>query len=82
MKIFAKRTEFKRARVLKGYTQRDLAKITNLSYGFVSQIEQGASCSPKVAKTIANALGRNLEDIFLLVDTHHDEMAHDGEDIA
>lgn len=82
MKIVAKAAKLKRVRVLKGYTQRDLAKKTELSYGFISQIEQGASCSPRVAKKIAEVLSVKLEDVFLLVDTHHDEMAHNSENTA
>ncbi len=83
MKVYAKKMQIKEARLLKGYTQKDLHKKTGLSTGYISDIEQGdTSCSENVAKKIADALDKNVLEIFLLKDTHDDEIAHFDEHTA
>lgn len=45
--------------------QRDLIKLTGLSYSTVCAVCTGASCSYKTAERIATALGVPLEKLVL-----------------
>jgi len=82
MKIYAKRAEFKRARALKGYKQVKLEKLSSVGAAYISQIENGASCSVETAKKLADALGVEFDDIFLITDSHRSDFAHSSEHSA
>lgn len=54
-------------RKLKGYTQEQLANITNLSYGYIKNLEAKgvyASISIETLQVIANHLDIKLTDLF------------------
>ena len=63
--IIAKQ-ELARDRILKGWTQTDLVRRANVSHAIVSRAEHGHAISAKTAKKIADALGRDFEDVFEL----------------
>ncbi|NQX66279.1 transcriptional regulator [Paenibacillus ferrarius] len=65
MKIMAKTDEFVKARVIKGYSQRELAKHSGLSHAYVSLLERSIkSVGPATAKKLSDLLGKDLEDLF------------------
>lgn len=53
-------------RLIKNYSLKDLSKMTNLSSGYLSHLENGSRNNPsmKTMLKICNALGRSLTDIF------------------
>ncbi|MEC0229237.1 helix-turn-helix domain-containing protein [Paenibacillus alba] len=61
----AKTDEFVKARVIKGYSQRELAKHSGLSHAYVSLLERSIkSVGPATAKKLSDLLGKDLEDLF------------------
>lgn len=67
MKIIAKPDVFIKARILKGFSQRDLAKLTGLSHSYISLLERSIkSVSPSTAKRISLLLGKEIEDLFTI----------------
>jgi len=48
----------------KGLTQADLAKVTRLSRGYISSIEEGRNPSIKAVVLIADALGVEARDLL------------------
>ena len=65
MKICAKKGVLTRTRILKGLTQRELAKQLGLSHAFVSLLERSIKCvGPDTAKRISEVLDRSIEDLF------------------
>lgn len=65
MKVFAKKEAFVKHRILKGLTQRELAKQVGLSHAYISMIERSVkSVGPAAAVKLSHILERELEEIF------------------
>ncbi|MNG29722.1 helix-turn-helix protein [compost metagenome] len=65
LRILAKTDAFIKARVTKGYSQRDLARHTGLSHAYISLLERSMkSVGPSTAKRISDVLEVELEDLF------------------
>ncbi|TXK85997.1 helix-turn-helix domain-containing protein [Paenibacillus sp. N3.4] len=65
MKIMAKTDAFIKARIIKGYSQRELAKHSGLSHAYISLLERSVkSVGPATAKKLSDLLGMELEDLF------------------
>lgn len=65
MRIYAKSDVFVRARALKGYTQRDLSRLSGLSHAYISLIERTRkSVGPGTAKRLSELLDKDPEDLF------------------
>jgi putative transcriptional regulator len=65
IKILAKTEVFVKARVIKGYSQRELAKHSGLSHAYISLLERSIkSVGPSTAKKLSDLLGKDLEEIF------------------
>ncbi len=59
--------EFAKSRIVAGYSQRKLGRETGISGAYLSQIERGErNPSPTVAKKIADALGKEFDDLFFI----------------
>lgn len=54
-------------RVRLGLTQRAIGSITGLPPSTVSQVERDIHISPISAKKICDALGKNFDDLFEIV---------------
>ena len=59
--------KIKQFREEKGITLLELANISNVSIGYLSHLENGGRNNPSfnVMSKIANALNKNITDIFL-----------------
>lgn len=67
LKITAKSEAFARARILKGLSQRELARLSGLSHSYVSLLERSAkSVGPGTAKTLSDLLGKPVEELFTI----------------
>ncbi|NRF90852.1 helix-turn-helix transcriptional regulator [Paenibacillus frigoriresistens] len=67
MKILAKTDVFIKARVIKGYSQRELAKHSGLSHAYISLLERSIkSVGPSTAKKLSDLLEKDLEELFLI----------------
>jgi len=65
MRIMARTDVFIKARIVKGYSQRDLAKHTGLSHSYISLLERSLkSVGPATARKLSDVLGRDVEDLF------------------
>lgn len=65
MKILVNKDAFIHARLIMGFSQRELAKIANLSSALICQVENGdRNPSPNSAKKICDALNVEFEAIF------------------
>ncbi|MBP1989218.1 helix-turn-helix domain-containing protein [Paenibacillus eucommiae] len=65
MKIVARSEVFIKARILKGYSQRDLAKQSGLSHAFISLLERSLKpVGPGTAKKLSDLLDKDLEELF------------------
>ncbi|SDO29219.1 DNA-binding transcriptional regulator, XRE-family HTH domain [Paenibacillus sp. yr247] len=65
MRIMAKTEVFIKARIIKGYSQRELAKHSGLSHAYISLLERSIkSVGPATAKKLSDLLGKDLEDLF------------------
>lgn len=65
MKIYAKQDVFARTRVLKGYTQRDLSRLSGLSFAYISLIERSRkSVGPQTAIKLSELLDKDPEELF------------------
>jgi putative transcriptional regulator len=65
MKIYAKSDVFVKARILKGMSQRDLAKLSGLSHAYISLLERAAkSVGPATAKRLSEILEKDVEQLF------------------
>lgn len=59
--------KFKELIILNGFSQRGLARTIGITSGFMSEVANGnKNPGPMVAKLIANELGVDMEEIFLL----------------
>lgn len=71
MKIKVNINALVQARIKKGFSQRELAKRTNLSSALISQIENDErNPSPNSAKKICDVLGVKFDDIFFTESVH------------
>lgn len=67
MKIKAKRNAIVRARIIKGMTQRELAKLSGLSYAYISLLERSVKpVGPATAKKLSELLELPMEDLFTI----------------
>ncbi|MCY9694750.1 helix-turn-helix domain-containing protein [Paenibacillus alginolyticus] len=67
IKILAKTDVFIKARVIKGYSQRELAKHSGLSHAYISLLERSIkSVGPSTAKKLCDLLEKDLEELFLI----------------
>lgn len=67
MKIMVKRPAFAKARILKGLSQRELARQSGLSHSYISLLERSAkTVSPATAKTLSDLLEKPMEDLFTI----------------
>jgi putative transcriptional regulator len=67
IKILAKTDVFIKARVIKGYSQRELAKHSGLSHAYISLLERSIkSVGPSTAKKLSDLLDKDLEELFLI----------------
>lgn len=68
MKITVKDTvEFQKIIMMVGHSIRSLAKESELSHGYVSQIISGdRHPGPKTAKKLAETLNKEFDDIFFI----------------
>lgn len=65
LKIHAKTEVFMKCRILKGLTQRELAKQSGLSHAYISMIERSVkSVGPAAAKKLSELLEKDAEDLF------------------
>jgi len=65
MRIVAKSQAFIKARIVKGYTQRDLAKRSGLSHAYISLLERSVkTVGPATAKKLSDLLGKEMEELF------------------
>lgn len=62
--------EIREARIKKGFSTRALGDTAGLNPGTINRVENGKrSPSPKTANKICVALGRELEDLFVLMES-------------
>ncbi|TVY08286.1 helix-turn-helix domain-containing protein [Paenibacillus cremeus] len=67
MKIRAKTNVMVKARIVKGLTQRDLAKLTGLSNAYISLLERSVKpVGPGTAKKLCELLEQPLEELFTI----------------
>lgn len=65
MKIYARREVFTKGRILKGMTQRELARQSGLSHAYISMIERKIkSVGPANAKRLSELLELEQEQLF------------------
>jgi putative transcriptional regulator len=65
MRILAKTDTFIKARIIKGYSQRELARHSGLSHAYISLLERSVkSVGPATAKKLSDLLGKDMEDLF------------------
>lgn len=64
MKIIANKEAIIKLRILKGFSQNELAKKASVSNTVIIRIEQGKNITPASAKKVCNALGIDFEQIF------------------
>ena len=65
IRILAKTDAFIKARVTKGYSQRELARHSGLSNAYISLLERSIkSVGPSTAKRLSDLLEKELEEIF------------------
>ncbi|MHB1685511.1 MAG: helix-turn-helix domain-containing protein [Bacilli bacterium] len=78
--IIVKVDEFTRARIVKGLSQRDLARDVDYSIAYVSQLERGhRHPSPQAAQQFCKVLGRTFDELFRVDKVHKSEQVNDGE---
>lgn len=65
MRIYADTEKFVRSRIMKGFSQRELAKQAGISCGYISLIERSKkSVSPATAKKLSEILDKKTEELF------------------
>lgn len=65
MKIRAKTNAIVRARIVKGFTQRDLARLSGLSFAYISLLERAVKpVGPSTAKKLSELLEQPMEELF------------------
>ncbi|KYP79882.1 helix-turn-helix domain-containing protein [Ferroacidibacillus organovorans] len=69
--IRVKSEAFTRARILKGFTQRELAQAADYSIAYVSQLERGfRNPSPQAAMQLCHVLDKPFDELFYLVNVY------------
>jgi putative transcriptional regulator len=67
MKIYANSDRFVRARIRKGYTQKELAELAGISHSYISLLERSVkSVGPKVAVRLCQLLDSELDELFVI----------------
>lgn len=67
LRIYAHTEQFVKARIRKGYTQRDLAQLAGISHSYISLLERSVkSVGPNVAARLCRLLDAELDDLFEL----------------
>ncbi|PZE20932.1 helix-turn-helix domain-containing protein [Paenibacillus xerothermodurans] len=67
MKIRTKSNAFVKARIVKGMSQRELAKQSGLSPSYISLLERSVkTVGPATAKKLSELLDQPLEAIFMI----------------
>lgn len=65
MKIVPNPETFARSRILKGYTQRELARRAGISHAYISMLERSMkTVGPAAAKRLSEVLERPMEELF------------------
>jgi putative transcriptional regulator len=65
MKIIAIPSVFSKTRILKGLTQRELARQVGLSHAYISLLERSVkSVGPAAAKKLSEVLDKPMEELF------------------
>jgi putative transcriptional regulator len=65
MRIVARSEVFIKARIVKGYSQRLLAKHSGLSHAFISLLERSIKpVGPGTARRLSDLLDRDMEELF------------------
>jgi putative transcriptional regulator len=65
MRIVARSDVFIRARIIKGYSQREVAKHSGLSHSFISLLERSVKpVGPGTARKLSDLLGKEMEELF------------------
>jgi putative transcriptional regulator len=65
VRIVARTDVFIRARIVSGYSQRDLAKRSGLSHAYISLLERSVKpVGPATAKKLSDLLGKEIEELF------------------
>ncbi|MBP1154806.1 MULTISPECIES: helix-turn-helix transcriptional regulator [unclassified Paenibacillus] len=67
MKIKAKTNAIVKARIFKGMTQRELAKLSDLSYAYISLLERSVKpVGPGTAKKLSELLEKPMDELFTI----------------
>jgi len=67
MKITTKSSAFVKARIVKGLSQKELAKQSGLSCSYISLLERSVKpVGPATAKRLSELLGQPLESLFFI----------------
>jgi putative transcriptional regulator len=67
VKIVVKADIFSRARIMKGLTQRELARQCGLSNAYISMLERSIKpVGPAAAKRLSEALDIRMEELFAI----------------
>jgi putative transcriptional regulator len=67
MRITAKTESFARARILCGFSQRELARRAGISHAYISLVERAMkSVGPGTATRISKLLEKDLEELFVI----------------
>jgi putative transcriptional regulator len=65
VRIYARQEIFKRARIEKGFSQRELARQSGLSHAYISLIERAVkSVGPATAKKLSTFLEKEADELF------------------
>lgn len=67
MKIIAKTEKLAKARILKGYSQRELARRSGLSHAYISLLERSVKAvGPSAALRISKLLDKEVDELFTI----------------
>jgi len=67
-RIVSRGDAVRKARIIAGYTSAEFADKIGISRPMLSSIENGAGTSVKTAHRIADAVGKQFEDLFEVLD--------------
>jgi putative transcriptional regulator len=67
VRIVAKSEVFIKARIIKGYSQRELARCSGLSHAYISLLERSVKpVGPATAKKLSEILDKHVEELFII----------------
>ncbi|GIP33945.1 helix-turn-helix domain-containing protein [Paenibacillus sp. J2TS4] len=67
MKIIARPDLFARTRILKGMSQRELARRSGLSHTYISMLERSKkTIGPAAAKKLSDVLDMPMDELFII----------------